>query len=355
MKNAILVVILLMASIFAGAFALAGAENAVTSSSGAGAGGSSVSVKSNTAMNIAGAEEGTISISEIDATKTEKEDIEASLQEVGEVKGYKKTGFAKVWRGHGWISDNEKGYLISGFWASQKFAKNDVSNKEIKDMKTIRSYGILRIVKNKVYRLIMAQTTEEIENANSVSFYVIPLNKKKYLKESDLSKDAIGKLVLNKKEQFKGLATWCGTLSFEEGNLKGSWDVELGTEMNVIKPEQAKKIRAIKGKVQKARVRINEVVSISPSESSGSEAGYVGAEEETSVEAEEIHIKPVKIKRQKFLFIIPTGKKFLEVEVTKAGKAYKEKISANEAKQIEDYTVSVGSLEDEENIELNVE
>ena len=346
MKNVILVVTLLMASIFAGAFVLAETENIVSSSGGAGGSAKLIEVESE---NVA------VSISNLEPTEIETEDIEVSLQKVEAVEVYKRIGFAKVWRGNGWIDNNQEGYqegyLISGFWASQKFAKVSISDKEIDDVKTIRAYGTLRIARDQTYRLIRAPTTEGKENANSVSFYVIPLNKKRYLEEAELSRDAVGKLVLNKKEEFKGLTTWDGTLSFEKGNLVGSWDVELGTDVNVIKPAQVQKIRRVIGEVQNARVRINEAVSISPTESTAIVDGY----SVTSESKKEIQIKPVRISRQKFLFVIPTKQKVLEVEVTENGKVYNEKIKANGAKKIKDYTVSVGALEDEENIKLKVE
>lgn len=342
MKSAILMTTLLIVSIFAGVFVLAETENVVTSSGGAGAGGSAVLTEIET-------KDAAISISNLKPTEIETKDVEVSLQEVEAVEGYKRIGFAKVWRGHGWIDNNKDGYLITGFWASQKLAKIDTSNKEIEKIKTIRTSGRLNIVGIGSYRLIRAPTTEEIENINSVRFYVIPMSKKKYLKEADLSRDAVGKLVLNKKEQFKGLITWDGTLSFEEGKLAGSWSVELGTNVHTIKPAQAKKIRRVIGEVQSAKVRMNEAVSVSHSKSSG-------AVEDSSVAVEkEVQIKPIEIKRKKFLFVIPTKQKVLKVEVTKDGETYTKEIEANEAKQIEDYKVSVGNLEDEENIEFKVE
>ncbi len=358
MKSAILMTTLLVVSIFAGVFVLAETENVVSSSGG---GGSAVAIQSNTAgLTEIQSEDVAVSISQIEPIEIQSEDVEVSLQEVESIKGHKRIGFAKVWRGHGWIDNNKDGYLITGFWASQKFAKIDVSNKEIDKVKTIRTFGILRIVKDKTYRLIRAPTTEEIENVNSVSFYVIPINEIgdaheshtiQYEDEDILKRDSVGKLVLTRKEKFKGLTTWSGTLSFEKGNLVGSWNVELGTDINVIKPVQVKKIRRVIGEVQNARVRINEAVSISSSESSATGESY----STTGEVKKEIQIKPVKIKRKKFLFVIPTKQKILEVEVTKDGETYTREIKANEAKKIDDYTVSVGDLEDEENIELKVE
>jgi hypothetical protein len=337
MKSVILMTTLLMIGIFAGVFVLAGTENAVSSSGGSGARGSAILTKVES-ENMA------VSVSQIKPIEIETEDVEVSLQEVEAVKGYKKIGFAKVWRGNGWIDNNQEGYLITGFWASQKFAKVNISNKEIANVKTIRTFGTLRIAKDQTYRLIRAPTTEEIENTKSVRFYVVLLNKKKYLEEADLARDAVGKLILDKKEKFKGLTTWDGTLSFKKGNLAGSWDVKLGTNVNAIQPAQVRKIRRVIGEVQKTRVRINQSVSIGASESS-----IIGEVEK------EIQIKPIEIKRKKFLFIIPTKQKVLKVEVTKDGETYIKEIKANEVKQIEDYSVSVGDLKNEDDIELKIE
>lgn len=359
MKGTILIIGLLMAGIFAGVFTLAETENVVSSSggggsavpvsssSGGGAGGSAVSVSSDSTTSATN--DLAIDASEIETTEIETDEVEELLEEVEAVKGFKRVGFAKTWRGHGWISNDDEGHLISGFWASQKFAKINTANKEVEGIKTIRAFGRLRIAGAGVYRLIRAPTTEEIENVNSVSFYVISMNKKVYAEESELIRDSVGKLVLKRREELKGLTIWDGTLSFESGILQGSWDVELGTDVHVVRPAQIKKIRAVVGKIRSARVRMNEAVAIEPQEIS--ETG-----EETSAEAGiEIQIKPIEIGRHKIFGFIPTNKKVLEVEITDGDRTYRRKIKANEMKKIRDYAISVGSLEDEDNIEISIE
>jgi len=332
MKSATLIIFLLIASIFAGIFVFAESVNTTISSADEGA--------------------AVITESDIDSlTGIEPENIKESLKEAETAKGFKKVGFAKIWRGHGWISNNDEGHLISGFWISQKFAKIDVANKKI-EKKTVRTYGRLRIAGEGIYRLVRAPTNEEIENTSSVSFYVIPLNRKIYAKEDELMKDAVGKLVLNRKDKFKGLTIWNGNLDFDGRKLHGSWKVELGTDLHIIRHSQVKRIRAVIGKLKKARVKINETLAISPAESS--ESGEISAEETLTEPEKEIYIRPVKIKRRRFLFIIPTGKKYLEIEVKKGNRIYRERIEANKEKKIEGHTIGVGDLTNPSNIELNI-
>lgn len=334
MKGTILIIGLLMAGIFAGAFALAETEDVVSSSGGGGSG-----VMDNSAIDV----------SEIETTEIETDEVTELLQEVEAVPGFKRVGFAKTWRGHGWINNDDEGHLISGFWASQRFAKINTADKEVEEVKTIRAFGRLRIAGFGVYRLIRAPTTEEIESANSVSFYVIPMNKKVYAEESELARDSVGKLVLTKKQGLKGLTIWDGKLNFESGNLQGSWEVELGTDVHVVRPAQIKKIRAVIGKIRSTRVRMNEAIAIEPQESS--DTGELVSETSN----EEIQIRPVEIKRHRIFGFIPTKEKVLEIEITDGDRTYKRKIKANEMKKIRDYTISVGSLEDEDNIEISIE
>ncbi|MCK5149792.1 hypothetical protein KAJ87_02610 [Candidatus Pacearchaeota archaeon] len=354
MKGTILIIGLLMVSVFAGMFVFAETENVVSSSDGAGngsvvsassgAGGSAISVSSVTSAT----DDSAIDASEIETTEIETEEVEELLEEVEAVPGFKRVGFAKTWRGQGWISNDDEGHLVSGFWASQRFAKINTADNEVEAVKTIRAFGRLRIAGAGVYRLIRAPTTEEIESATSVSFYVIPMNKKVYAEESELARDSVGKLVLTRREALKGLTIWDGTLNFESGNLQGSWDVELGTDVYVVRPAQIKKIKAVIGKIRSARVRINEAITVEPQEIS--ETG-----EETSDAGIEIQIKPIEIKRHKIFGFIPTNRKVLEVEITDGDRTYRRKIKANKMKKIRDYAISVGSLEDEDNIEISIE
>ena len=102
------------------------------------------------------------------------------------------------------------------------------------------------------------------------------------------------------------------------------------------------------GEKEAISTRIREVVAIE--EKAQTESGGTSSE----INKEEFYIRPMKIKEEKFLWIFPTGKKILEVEVMKEGKVFKKEIREGSTKKIEGYNIEVGSLEDEENIELNV-
>lgn len=71
-------------------------------------------------------------------------------------------------------------------------------------------------------------------------------------------------------------------------------------------------------------------------------------------ESKKVYITPIKIKEKKFLGIFPTGKKILEVEVASGSSTRKAEIDEFETAKIEDYEVEVGSLADEDNIELTI-
>jgi len=72
---------------------------------------------------------------------------------------------------------------------------------------------------------------------------------------------------------------------------------------------------------------------------------------------DEVYLRPVEITRKKFLGFIPNpwGKKVLKIEVIKKDKVIIEMIEARESKKIDKYRVEVGSLEDEEDIELTIQ
>ena len=72
---------------------------------------------------------------------------------------------------------------------------------------------------------------------------------------------------------------------------------------------------------------------------------------------QEIYITPKEITKEKFLGFIPNpwGAKQLEFEIIKDSIISKEKIREKESKEFEGFTIEVGSLEDEDNIELNIE
>ncbi|PIN91086.1 hypothetical protein COU57_02020 [Candidatus Pacearchaeota archaeon CG10_big_fil_rev_8_21_14_0_10_32_14] len=69
---------------------------------------------------------------------------------------------------------------------------------------------------------------------------------------------------------------------------------------------------------------------------------------------DDLYIKPIKVKDEKILWIFPSGKKQVEVEIIKGDKITKEVIKEKTEIDVEGYKISVGSLDDEENIEFNV-
>jgi hypothetical protein len=98
---------------------------------------------------------------------------------------------------------------------------------------------------------------------------------------------------------------------------------------------------------------INEIVSVVPKKIVETES--VRIDQNDLSELEEIYIRTVKVSKSKIFYFVPNpwGKKVLELEVTIGDKVYKETIKESASENIEGYRIEVGSLEDEDNIELN--
>jgi hypothetical protein len=78
--------------------------------------------------------------------------------------------------------------------------------------------------------------------------------------------------------------------------------------------------------------------------------------DKTSADADEkVYFNLVKVKPKKFLWIFPTKKKLIELEVIRGNDVFTKKITENSEEIIEGYSVSVGDLSDEDNIEFNIE
>ena len=71
-------------------------------------------------------------------------------------------------------------------------------------------------------------------------------------------------------------------------------------------------------------------------------------------EEEGIYLNPIKIRERRIFGFIPTGEKLVEIEVIKGNRVFTKTITEYNKKEIEGYTVSVGSLVDEDNIEFNI-
>lgn len=81
----------------------------------------------------------------------------------------------------------------------------------------------------------------------------------------------------------------------------------------------------------------------------------IDSSEDLEVSEEETYISPIKIKRKKFLGIFPYGKKLLELEIVKGDEVIKITIKEKQRKRIKGLDIEVGSLADEENIEITIE
>lgn len=101
---------------------------------------------------------------------------------------------------------------------------------------------------------------------------------------------------------------------------------------------------------ESVEVSVGEAVVVAPSVAA---AGTTSASLDKS--QDEVYIKPVKVTEKKVLWIFPTSKKVVEVEVVKGSEVFKKKITEYSYENVEGYKVSVGSLEDEESIEFDVE
>ena len=109
-----------------------------------------------------------------------------------------------------------------------------------------------------------------------------------------------------------------------------------------------------RGAVKSTSVGVNEIVSVTPEKFNEQESVNVDQADVIN-SGEEVYIRAVKVRGSKILFFIPNpwGKKVLELEITKGDGVYKEAINEKSSKDIEGYIVKVGSLEDENNIELD--
>ena len=108
------------------------------------------------------------------------------------------------------------------------------------------------------------------------------------------------------------------------------------------------------GETSEETIAIDETVTVTKESSSES---LSGEDTESALEKskDDLYIRPIKVKKEKFLWIFPSGKKVVEVEIIKGDKIVKKTIKEESTKRIEGYDVSVGSLDNEESIEINVE
>lgn len=166
-------------------------------------------------------------VSQLESVETTTAETQESIDEIAEqTKNFKRVGFTDIWRGSGWMTDEDSGYLIGGFWAHQAYTKNGET-----DVKYF-SFGKLRIAKVGNYRLVK---TTDSEITESVDFYLVPLGIKVKTKE-EAQTNSVGTLSLTKVLEYPSLVKWTGTLELNSGNIQGNYNVELGTIKNNVRP-----------------------------------------------------------------------------------------------------------------------
>jgi hypothetical protein len=151
-------------------------------------------------------------------------------------------------------------------------------------------------------------------------------------------------------EKFNDFLLLKGDLNFEteSSELEGTNFKLTATakRTNLVKEVVATKIK------QATKAKIRETIALK-------EKGEIEYEKTTDSKTEdkEVYIRPVKVKNPKILYVIPNpwGRRKLELEVIKGDKVEKQEIKENARGEIEGYSLEVGSLENEEDIELSVE
>ncbi len=185
-------------------------------------------------------------VSQIEATEITNQEMQETTSEIAEQTGkFKRIGFTEIWRGSGWITNDDKGYLIGGFWAHQAYTKQ--GDADVKHL----SYGRLHIAKAGSYRLVK---TTESEIGESVEFYLVPIGTKVRSIE-DAQTNSVGTLSLNKVLEYTNLVRWDGTLELKSGSALGTYSVELGTVKYNVRPiVAAAAVGAIKDAKQAGKI-----------------------------------------------------------------------------------------------------
>lgn len=111
---------------------------------------------------------------------------------------------------------------------------------------------------------------------------------------------------------------------------------------------------------EETKTKLKQVIALKKEEANEVIEKIVEGKEISKEEIEELketYVRPLEIKKQKILGFIPNpwGDKILEIEVVKEGEIVKKIIKENKTEKIDGFDISVGSLEDKDNIELTVE
>ena len=167
-------------------------------------------------------------------TELSSEEIDEALEEATEEEDsdkikHRRIGFAKIFRGFGSIDNDENGYLIEGFWITQKFAIVDSENNETIESKE-RSNGLIKILG--VGNFIIVKDTEA---SSETDLEFIITKSRRHISEDEAENNSIGTLSLTISEEFEGLTRWTGTLDIENDAISGTWDVELSTDDKAVR------------------------------------------------------------------------------------------------------------------------
>lgn len=234
--NSILLALLIVMSALAGALA---SVSAVSDTALQARGGAASTVASESSKTT----EEAIDVEKLLSEEVTEEEIEEAIREMDEAHRYKRLGFTKIWKGQGWIENEEEGYLIDGFWLVHGVATITADSETAEsNQNKFWAMGRLKIGNTGMYKLIKVSETadiaESIETTGSVTFQVVPLTAKITTVDS-VESESIGTLVLTKQNQYDELTTWNGRLTFESGKFRGNWDVELGTNIRVVRTQAA--------------------------------------------------------------------------------------------------------------------
>jgi len=164
-----------------------------------------------------------VDLSDLPVDADEKSQIQETIREFENEKSTMRIGFAKIWRGQGWIDNGQEGYLMHGFWINQAFTKkaeSDALTASAEDFKVEKAFGRMWIGQTP-YHLIKA------EDEDQTIFY---LHKNSANKDNP-EEDALGTLVLIQEESLENMIIWKGSLEFD----RDTWDVELATHVNSLK------------------------------------------------------------------------------------------------------------------------
>ncbi len=158
----------------------------------------------------------------------------------------------------------------------------------------------------------------------------------------DIEFDLISPKTNNVVGTFSGEVKKIGTFLLLKGTIKNfeSSDWKLTATSKQIEHVRVLESEEIEGKikVKKEIVKVKEVVVIKDFKTE-----------------EEIYVRPIKIEAKKVFWIFPSGEKVVEIEVVRGNEVIKKKIKEFDNEIFEKYKISIGSLENEEELEIEVE